>query len=217
MSWSNLKSAIDTVIDDNGAGNITGPVLNAALDDIIDALGALHFKGVAVPATNPTTPDGVAFYFAAQNGTYSNFGGATLSNEIAVLYYDGSWTKVTVVTFEAVVSATVINALNNTSETKPLSANQGKVLNDKVVVLENNKWGSFTTSITNATDVEVAQLVGLEKDDFIGYFEGTAFTETDAWVNGEGYGFDTSTGIITLNSVSTGRVSIYIKPLNLRE
>lgn len=49
------------------------------------------FKGVAVPSTNPGTPDQNVFYIA-DAGTYQNFGGLTVPDGyIGLLEYNGSW------------------------------------------------------------------------------------------------------------------------------
>lgn len=53
------------------------------------------FAGIATPDTNPGTPDGPVFYITAQAGTYSKFGGLSVTDtEVAVLKYNGSsWSK----------------------------------------------------------------------------------------------------------------------------
>lgn len=52
------------------------------------------FAGIATPETNPGTPDQNVFYIASKNGTYSNFNGITLSNEVSILSNkNGSWKK----------------------------------------------------------------------------------------------------------------------------
>ena len=52
------------------------------------------FAGIAVPTTNPGTPDGNVFYFAVETGTYSNFGGISVADgEVVILEWKGSWEK----------------------------------------------------------------------------------------------------------------------------
>lgn len=94
-NWSTLKAAVAKVIKTNGNKEITGAVLQNVLNNIISNLGAnATFAGIATPSTNPGTPDGPVFYLATQNGTYSNFGGAIVENEAAILLYNGStWVK----------------------------------------------------------------------------------------------------------------------------
>lgn len=54
------------------------------------------FAGIATPTTNPGTPDGTVFYLAYENGTYSNFKGLQLNNEVAIfIYKDSGWRKLT--------------------------------------------------------------------------------------------------------------------------
>ena len=93
--YANLKSAIQQVIKTNGNEEITGSLLQQSLLSMIDSLGAgYQFMGIATPSTNPGTPDQNVYYIASTAGTYSNFGGITLnSGEVALLTYNGSWTK----------------------------------------------------------------------------------------------------------------------------
>lgn len=94
-NWQILKAAIADVIKTNGNQEITGLVLQNVLNNIISNLGAnATFANIATPSTNPGTPDGPVFYLATQSGTYSNFGGAIVENEAAILLYNGStWVK----------------------------------------------------------------------------------------------------------------------------
>lgn len=94
-NWQILKAAIANVIKTNGNQEITGQVLQNVLNNIISNLGAnATFANIATPSTNPGTPDGPVFYLATQSGTYSNFGGAIVENEAAILLYNGStWVK----------------------------------------------------------------------------------------------------------------------------
>lgn len=64
--------------------------------ELITSLKAeFSYKGIAQPTTNPGTPDGSVFYFANQDGTYTNFNGIKLSlGESAILKYNnGTWEK----------------------------------------------------------------------------------------------------------------------------
>ena len=94
-NWQILKAAIADVIKTNGNQEITGRILQNVLNNIISNLGAnATFADIATPSTNPGTPDGPVFYLATQSGTYSNFGGAIVENEAAILLYNGSaWVK----------------------------------------------------------------------------------------------------------------------------
>ena len=84
-NWQILKAAIADVIKTNGNQEITGRVLQNALNNIISNLGAnATFAGIATPETNPGTPDQNIFYIASSNGVYSNFDGYKLEDEIVL-------------------------------------------------------------------------------------------------------------------------------------
>ena len=59
------------------------------------------YKGVATPTTNPSTPTGKVFYVATQEGTYTNFGGLTVSQGINIIKYNGAtWSVDTVIAID---------------------------------------------------------------------------------------------------------------------
>jgi hypothetical protein len=130
--YSLLKDIIDDNITNNGQGEITGPVLNGVLTSMVQVLGAgYQFKGFADTDTDPGTPDARVFYLATEAGTYTNFGGSSVTVP-TIFYYDNDWhTETLDGDFSATLRvADIINALNSTAADKPLSANQGKVLKD---------------------------------------------------------------------------------------
>lgn len=94
--YNTLKAAVADVIKTNGTNAITGAILQQSLLAMIDSLGAgYQMMGVATPSTNPGTPDQNIVYIAGP-GTYSNMGGLVVAaNEIAILYYNGTWHKET--------------------------------------------------------------------------------------------------------------------------
>lgn len=94
MAWTDLKAAVAAVIRTNGNQEVTGSLLQSTLNSIIDQVGAnASYKGVAIPSTNPGTPDALVFYIASTQGTYANFGGFVLDGGFAVLSnVSGSWT-----------------------------------------------------------------------------------------------------------------------------
>ena len=90
-NWTTLKAAIADAIKTNGNQEITGAVLQNTLNSIVNAIGEnATFAGIATPSTNPGTPDGPVFYFATQQGIYSNFGGITLTESLNILLWNGS-------------------------------------------------------------------------------------------------------------------------------
>lgn len=94
-NWSDLKAAVAKVIKTNGNQEITGAVLQNALNNIISNVGEnASFAGVATPSTNPGTPDGPVFYFASEAGIYSNFGGLELKGLSVIIYNDSKWAAI---------------------------------------------------------------------------------------------------------------------------
>ena len=94
-NYNSLKSTIDANIKQNGVQAITGQILNAVLNAMVDALGVGYiYKGIASPSTAPGTPDQKIFYLATSAGTYTNFGEIVVSDgEIAILKFDSAWSK----------------------------------------------------------------------------------------------------------------------------
>lgn len=94
-NYATLKAALDAAIYTNTQRAITGDILNAKMDEMINALGAgYQYMGEATPSTNPGSPDSNVVYLATTSGTYTNFGGLTLaSGKIAFLRWNGSWAK----------------------------------------------------------------------------------------------------------------------------
>ena len=101
-NYAVLKAAINAVIKTNGNKEITGQVLNQTLMAIVNSLGENYqFAGVAVPSTNPGTPDQNIFYLATQAGTYTNFGATVLPAGISMLEWrNGTWSSETFFTID---------------------------------------------------------------------------------------------------------------------
>lgn len=100
-NYEALKQTIDSNIKQNGAQQITGPVLNSVLNQIVSSIGAnATFAGIATPDTDPGTPDQNVFYIASENGTYSNFNNLVIP-DLGVFYVisngQGAWTAAAVV------------------------------------------------------------------------------------------------------------------------
>lgn len=94
-NYEQLKAAIAAVIKANGRQEITGDVLQSALLSMVSNIGSnATFAGFAKPDTIPGTPDQNIFYIAYESGTYSNFSGIILQNEIVFLVNkNGIWEK----------------------------------------------------------------------------------------------------------------------------
>lgn len=101
-NYTNLKTAIDAVVKENGRQEITGILLNQTLIAMVNSLGTgYQFMGIATTSTNPGTPDQKVFYIASQLGTYSNFNGIFLGRGIFVLKWDSAWSYETIIAFDA--------------------------------------------------------------------------------------------------------------------
>ena len=99
-NFQNLIQAIKSIVYDNDDQLITGGKLQQVLVNILNTQsteGRL-FAGIAIPTTNPGTPDSNVYYLAAKSGHYTNFGdpgGGISKGEISILYNNssGNWQK----------------------------------------------------------------------------------------------------------------------------
>jgi len=108
MNWSELKDAVNAIIKENAAGEITGALLQMVLNNVIDTVGKNYsFKGVATFNTVPGTPDEKLFYLASAVGVYSNFDGIEVNSPgiYALIYIDGVWTLSVVTEFEGLITS----------------------------------------------------------------------------------------------------------------
>lgn len=95
-NWNTLKTAVADIINANGNQEITGQILQNALNNIITNVGEnATFAGIATLDTNPGAPDGPVFYLTATAGTYPNFNGIEVQNGEAVilLWNNNAWSK----------------------------------------------------------------------------------------------------------------------------
>lgn len=126
--WENLKRTVNNVIKPNDNREITGEKHNNTLSAVINSLGKYsQFAGLAFKNTNPGTPDGPVFYFAAFKGVYINFNRIEVKeNEVAILNYNNNkWGKI-VIGYSPIAPATAedirltafIDAVNNNNALK---------------------------------------------------------------------------------------------------
>jgi len=95
-NYSNLLATIAANIYQNNNNEVTADMVKTAMDAVVSCIGNGYlYKGVATPATDPSTPDEKVFYLASEAGTYTNFGGIVVElNEVAILKGSGtSWSK----------------------------------------------------------------------------------------------------------------------------
>jgi len=135
----------------NGTVYGSAALLQSGLLSVIytrDTLGSIvnGLKGSIIPTSTPAGT-GTAYWFATQAGTYTNFGGVVVAvNSFAVISRDvaGAF-SISQTTLDITSKVNVLDVVNNLTSTetaKPLSAAQGKILNEK--------FNSY------ATDAEVA-------------------------------------------------------------
>lgn len=95
MAYTTLKAAIDSALPTNGTNSITALAHRTILKQAVDDLAAYDFKGIAAPGDTPAAFDGKVYYMTAEAGTYTNFGGLTVSaGELVLLTNDGGgWVK----------------------------------------------------------------------------------------------------------------------------
>lgn len=91
-NYQELKQAIADVIKTNGNQEITGEILQNVLKSIVSVIGEnATFAGIAIPGTNPGTPDANVFYLTTTDGIYVNFGNIQVNpNELAIIYTDNN-------------------------------------------------------------------------------------------------------------------------------
>ena len=77
--------------------NVTQEKLAIGIQSLINNLSkTATFAGIAIPTTNPGTPEAKVYYIANGNGIYDNFGGIEVTeNEVVIMYYDDRWHKIT--------------------------------------------------------------------------------------------------------------------------
>lgn len=90
MDYNVLKSAIASVIKQNGNREITGDILQSVLLTMVDSLGeGRQFVGVVTDAVLPLATDAKVFYLAGA-GRYDNFGGLVVpAGSIGTIFNSG--------------------------------------------------------------------------------------------------------------------------------
>lgn len=168
-NYSQLKQSVKNVIKQNGQQEITGDALQSVLISMITNLGMGDlYAGLAIPSTNPGTPDSNVFYIAVQQGTYTNFGGLTVgaNDGLTILAYNGTWTKTatgTAMKTDITTLQGTINSLSSTLQTvksdldtaeKSITTLQGRTI-PLSVSFDLDKIDALTDS-SGSTDIKAA-------------------------------------------------------------
>ena len=201
-----LKNRIRAAIKANDNQEITGPVLQQTLLDIVDELSdriidEYALIGIAVPTTIPPsnlTEYSRVFYLTAQNGIYANLGDIEVSNEIAVIKYNGtSWFKDTVIAIDdiptagsnnLVKSGGVVSYINTIGFDQKLSlAKSGSTAGNTLrrYFYGNYKAGDkvlfictkYDTTGTGTTNLYIKEGDGTDWDNILGSFDNGATGE----------------------------------------
>lgn len=91
-NYEQLKTAVASIVRDNGAEEITGNVLQSVLISIINSVGSgAVFAGIATPSTSPSNPDPNMFYIAVEAGTYPNFNLTVTTGMCIFSNESGTW------------------------------------------------------------------------------------------------------------------------------
>lgn len=127
-NYSAIKAAVNAYIKANGRKEITGNILNAVLNAVIDSLGRyFQFAGGAMPTDDPGTPDQNVCYLATEPGLYTHFNNIRILNEeVALLFWDGTWRKNSILMGIREVDANVDN--NSGTPSVDVSYSQGRLV-----------------------------------------------------------------------------------------
>lgn len=205
-NWAILKAAIADIINTNGNQEITGSILQNALNNIVNFIGEnAAFVGIATPATSPGVPDGSVFYFANEPGVYSNFSSIIISYYgISILYNDmnNSWKSIKLyeclqglgTSVQFPISQQAITNLLSNLQIEFIKRLQG-TSEDSDALHDPHKWlGSMTSEEEMNTLLDGFHTSGVEGIAKAGYFRGditgTPFTvenipvgyNTDTWL-----------------------------------
>ena len=182
-NYANLKSTIDANVTTNGTEAITGSVLNSVLKQMVSTMGEAGYlyKGVATTSTNPGTPDTNVWYLAVTPGTYTNFGSAVVaSGEVAILRYNGSWTKDTT----GLASAAQVNQLDQKvgayEDAEPFLRVYTDA-NDKILwAIKKDGDIFFGSGVPVQIKEYIAdRIAGLDLDNRLAYLDGLVATKAD--------------------------------------
>ena len=155
-TYEELKQAISAVIRENNNQEITGAILQNTLLSIINTVGSgATFAGIANTRTTPSRADANVFYIATEPGTYPNFGGITIRDEVAILKNgSGRWevetfgaaTKSSVDVLSTTISNEITRAKNAEStlsqsintEKQNITRNTNSIIDIKNTIVKSN-------------------------------------------------------------------------------
>ena len=145
-----VKKYVDGIASKTDASILSLNEGVAELKLLIDTLNpGYQFMGVATPATNPGTPDQKVFYIANGKGTYTNFGGISITeDEVVILYYDTAWHK-------------LLTGIASQEKLTELDSENGRYKDANTLLNSSGKWSngdsylSYFIPILNISEITV--------------------------------------------------------------
>jgi hypothetical protein len=119
MAWNNLKGSLGSTIFPNTTKQIDAQTHQDFEEELIDAIGALQYRGIVIPTDNLGYIDGTAWVLAKTAGTYANFSGQVLvAGDVAFLKFNGTtWTK------DLLFNTTTLGAVSSIADTATIDLN----------------------------------------------------------------------------------------------
>lgn len=161
-NYEQLKQAVSDVIKTNGNQEITGKIMQNALLSIIATVGSnATFAGIAIPSTNPGTPDQNVFWIASTNGIYSNFNAIEVNDEVVIFTNKtGSWVKqstgiaLSQSLKDIEKKAAIAIDFNTDLETTRLQVAKSNRRTGKILSYRNDTTGELTTEMYIGTSMD---------------------------------------------------------------
>lgn len=188
-NWTTLKAAIADAIKTNGNQEITGTILQSALNNIISVVGEnATYGGIAHPNTSPGTPDGPVFWIASEPGAYVNFGNTEIDNT-GIFTWDGTSWYFEKLDFGGGSDIEIVDNLITNDPTKALSAKQGVVLKGMIEsqtfpIVDNLTEGGHTSALSAEQGKVLNETLILDSIDIsfsISKYLNTSGVETSWW------------------------------------
>lgn len=177
----NSRQQADTAL----GGRIDG--LQSTVQGISTMLGEGYlYVGIATPSTNPGTPSGKVFYLSTAAGTYTYFGGLSVTQGITILKYNGTaWSQEQFVGIDNIPTAGSDNLVKSGGVyEKTVSVHNGlsdadiDVSDENGYVLLRLKQGGIKTKNFDSTKVpDIDSLEYLDGDLYITDGNGNALAE----------------------------------------
>lgn len=144
-----LLDLIDSKIYTNAEEEVTAQMVNDVATAITEHFGSGYvYCGLVTPTSIPNSNTDVnCFYFASEAGTYTNFGSLAIDENLAIIKYNGTYSKESIINIAE--QADIVQATGQ-SETKVMSQ---KASTDLFIQYEQNELTKFATGFNTPLDV----------------------------------------------------------------